>query len=126
MCGEQLPDVLAYVCAHEEEVRDRLAGLGRLDLWEDLLAALPEQVDVAPIVQAMHTAFQNARDALGLLGATRRDRPVRPAGTGPATPVEALFLCPVGRCTRFWAAEPGETRPPRCEMSGAPLRWEGL
>lgn len=121
----RVPDALAYICEHREEIRDRLVASGRVDLWDDLVTALPEQTDVGPILLAMHTAFQRAGDALGLLGLTRRDGLVRPAGIGRATPVDTLFLCPVGRCTRFWAPQPGATHPPACEMSGAPLRWEG-
>ncbi|MGW4994214.1 hypothetical protein ACWEQ3_42430 [Streptomyces mirabilis] len=112
-------DALAYVCAHLDELRDDLrsdpeGGDGPLDR---LLAAVRGDGDVDASLAELHAVMQAGGDALGVYGATRG---LRPVGLG-RDPTETVYVCPAGRCSRYWWPQ-AATTVPRCEMGGGTLR----
>ncbi|TVL90263.1 hypothetical protein CD790_22370 [Streptomyces sp. SAJ15] len=120
---------LAAVCAHLGEIRrDLQEGPGGDDAPVDrLLAAARGGGDIAGPLAALHAVLQAGGDPQGLdgyAGAGAATRGVRPVGISDR-PAESVYLCPTGRCARYWW--PQATAPvPRCAITSAVLRWERL
>lgn len=123
-------DLLAAVCAHAEEIRaDLLDGSGGGEApLDDVLAAMAAGDDLAAPLEALHAVLQASGDALGLLGYSDHvatTRGLRPTGVGEAELVETVYLCPAGRCTRYWFPV-GSAPVPHCRLDGVPLRADRL
>ncbi|SFT29832.1 hypothetical protein [Streptomyces sp. ok210] len=120
---------LAAVCTHLEEIRaDLRSGPSEeVDLLERVLAAARDGGDIAGMISVLHAALQAGGDPLGLDGYTDHSgaiRSLRPAGISSAR-AELVYLCPEGRCARYWW--PQATAPvPHCAISGSILRRERL
>lgn len=106
---------MAYACAHLDELKSLLDDPAPLNR---LLDAIRDGADPSEPMRELHRAVQAAGDALGVLGHPNRDI----AGTPglPPVPVELVYLCPSGICSRYEWAEA------RCEVNDAPLRRERL
>ncbi len=129
----QVADALAWVCAKEPQIRARLEGAGAdTSPLDRLTAAVRDGGEVAELLDELHTALQQAGDALGVFGHTRRGEVffclARPVGMGDPRPVEVVFLCPRGSCSRRWRPDPAALPSPlpRCLLHGEPLRWGRL
>ncbi|NEA66991.1 hypothetical protein [Streptomyces sp. SID12488] len=120
---------LAAVCAHLKEIRADLRGGpgGDEDQVEQVLAAVQDGGDVVGTLAVLHAVLQAGGDPLGLDGYTDHagtNRGLRPAGISTAR-TELVYLCPAGRCARYWlplAAVPV----PHCAISSTMLRRERL
>ena len=135
MMGEQstqVPDAVARVCAEEPQIRARLERAGDTSPLDRLIAAVRDGGEVPERLDELHTALQRCGDALGVFGPTRRSgggfRSARPVGMGNLRPVEVVFLCPRGTCSRTWRPDPvaSPSAPPPCQVHGEALRWERL
>ncbi|MGW5381070.1 hypothetical protein [Nocardia sp. NPDC003963] len=113
----------AYLCEHLAEIRDTLddAGTDTSTPLQRLLVALQagRSEDIGPALNAVHTALRVAGDAPGIFGHTRG-----PAAVGVQS-FEIVYRCPLRVCNGR-----GDTGaaldPPRCAVSGEPLRRERL
>ena len=120
---------LAAVCAHLKEIRADLRGGpgGDEGPVERVLAAARDGGDVAGTLAVLHAVLQADGDPLGLDGYTDHTgatRGLRPAGIS-TTRAEPVYLCPAGRCARYWL--PLTTVPvPHCTISNSMLRRERL
>ncbi|MFE5108296.1 hypothetical protein [Streptomyces sp. NPDC056663] len=120
---------LAAVCAHLEEIRaDLRDGPGGDEgPVERVLAAARDGGDTAGALAVLHAVLQAGGDPLGLDGYTDHAgaiRGLRPAGIS-TTRAEPVYLCPAGRCARYWW--PQATVPvPHCTISSSMLRRERL
>ncbi|MFD5782641.1 hypothetical protein [Streptomyces sp. NPDC126933] len=120
---------LAAVCAHLEEIRaDLRSGPGGDEgPVERVLAAARDGDDPEGTLAVLHAVLQADGDPQGLDGYTNHagaTRGLRPAGIS-TTRAELVYVCPAGRCARYWwpqAAVPV----PHCAISGIPLRRERL
>lgn len=121
-------DALARMCADEAMIREQLEQTGEVAVLDQVVAAVRAAADPRAQLDELHLALQRAGDALGLQGHGPRGTPgVRPAGLGAARPVEVVFLCPRGDCSRTW-------RPPsdqaataaQCSVHGEALAWKQL
>lgn len=122
---EERADALAHVCAHLEEIREDLReGPGGSDApLERLLSRLRDGGEVTECLEALHAALQAGGDALGVHRSAARG--LEAAGIRRDVPVEVLYLCPSGRCSRHaWPDRTGEV--PVCAVDGRPLRDERL
>ncbi|MER5757539.1 hypothetical protein [Streptomyces sp. NPDC002088] len=108
-------DGLAHVCAHLDELRSILDDTAPLDR---VLDAIHNGGDPAGPMQELHQAVQAAGDALGVLGHTTRAIADTPGL--PAAPLELVYLCPSGICTRYSWSEA------HCEIHDAAMRRERL
>jgi hypothetical protein len=127
----QVADAVARVCAEEPQIRARLEGAGDTAPLDRLMAAVRDGGEVAERLSALRAALQQAGDALGVSAPARRGegfRSVRPVGMGDPRPVEVVFLCPGGSCSRRLRPDPAvpPLTPPTCLLHGQPLRWERL
>ncbi|GAB2901205.1 hypothetical protein GCM10022245_40660 [Streptomyces mayteni] len=118
------------MCAHADEIRtDLLSSPGHSAApLDDALAAMAAGGDPSGPLEVLHAVLQASGDALGLLGYTDHDattRGIHPTGISESELVETVYLCPAGRCTRYWF--PTATAPvPHCRLDGAPLRGDRL
>ncbi|QXE38142.1 hypothetical protein KQY30_31850 [Streptomyces sp. GMY02] len=120
---------LAAVCAHLEEIRADLRDGpgGEHGPVERVLAAAHGGGDVVAPLAVLHAVLQAGGDPQGLDGYTDHAgaiRGLRPAGIS-TTRAEQVYLCPAGRCARYWwpkAAAPV----PHCAISNSTLRRERL
>lgn len=120
---------LAIVCAHAEEIRSDLNGgtAGDDTPLERLLAAAIRNEDVTDALAVLHAALQADGDPQGLHGYSdggAAARGLRPAGISAATPGEAVYRCPTGRCARYSWPQGGAA--PRCGIFGKDLRRDEL
>lgn len=127
----QVADAVARVCAEEPQIRTRLERAGDTSPLDRLITAVHDGGEVAERLDELHAALQRCGDALGVFGLTRRSagyREVRPVGLGDPRPVEVVFLCPRGSCSRAWRPDPAAppSSPPTCLLHSEPLRWERL
>ncbi|TDC25965.1 hypothetical protein E1265_05555 [Streptomyces sp. 8K308] len=125
-------DLLAAVCGHAKEIRADLlhgSGGGAAPL-DDVLAAMAAGDDLAAPLEALHAVLRASGDALGLLGYSDHvatTRGLEPAGIVGVEDglVETVYLCPAGRCTRYWFPV-GSAPVPHCRFDDVPLRGERL
>lgn len=129
----EVADAVARVCADVPTIRARLERAGDTSPLDRLIAAMRDGGEVAERLGELHTALQRCGDALGVFGSTRRGGGyggTLPGGMGDPNPVEVVFLCPRGSCSRGWrpdpATSPSPSTPPTCQLHGEPLRWERL
>ncbi|MEV5349728.1 hypothetical protein ACIG54_37320 [Streptomyces achromogenes] len=120
---------LAAVCAHLEEIRaDLRSGPGGDEgPVERVLAAARDGGDVAGTLAVLHAVLQAGGDPQGLHGYADHPRAVRglrPAGIS-TTRTEPVYVCPAGRCARYWWPQPA-VPVPHCEISSTLLRRERL
>ncbi|MFJ4526201.1 hypothetical protein ACIP4Y_35685 [Streptomyces sp. NPDC088810] len=118
---------LAAVCAHLEEIRRHLReGPGEGPV-ERLLDAARDGQDFAGPLMLLHAVLQAGGDPQGLDGYAdtgSATRGVRSVGIS-VQPGERVYLCPDGRCARYWWPQStGEV--PRCAISGNALQPERL
>ncbi|MFH8659175.1 hypothetical protein [Streptomyces afghaniensis] len=129
--AERTAEGIAAVCAHVEEIRADLrdGSHGDAGPLERVLAAARAGEDIADLLDALHIALQADGDALGLNGYAdgggAGTRGIRAAGISAADPGETVYLCPGGRCVRYWWPS-GDTPVPRCAISGDVLRRDWL
>ena len=119
---------IAYVCEHWNELSTWLAQDDQT-LLSRLGEALRAGREVSQLLDELHQAVQRGGDALGIYGNVERgQRAGLPrSGLGSPRPVEVIFVCPGGRCSRYATPETeGADHKPRCEIFGIPLRWERL
>jgi hypothetical protein len=124
----QVADGLAYVCEHVDQIREDLddEGTGDVAPLELLLAAVREGTDPAGPLEALHTALQARGDALGVYGHLRTVGFLGSHLPGvPREPIDVVYLCPAGRCSRYCWPQAG-TPPPCCTITGESLRRERL
>lgn len=127
----QVADAVAQVCADVPGIRARLERAGDTSPLDRLIAAVRDSDEVSEQLGEWHTALQRCGDALGVFGPTRRGggfRSARPVGLGDPSPVEVVFLCPRGSCSRAWRPDPASppSTSPTCLLHSEPLRWERL
>lgn len=127
----KVTDAVARVCAEEPQIRACLERAGDTSPLDRLIAAVHEGGEVSARLDELHAALQRCGDALGVFGPSRRGggfRSARPVGMGDPRPVEVVFLCPRGTCSRYWRPNPAEppSTAPTCQIHGEPLRWERL
>lgn len=127
----QVADAVARVCADAPGIRARLDCAGDTSPLERLIAAVRDGGEVAERLSELHAALQRCGDALGVFGPTRRGgnyRGAHPVGMGDPRPVEVVFLCPRGSCSRDWRPDPTTppSTPPTCLLHSESLRWERL
>ena len=120
---------LAAVCAHLQQIReDLLVGPGRDDgPLERVLVAARDGGDVAGTLSLLHAVLQAGGDPLGLDGYTdvaSAVRGLRPTGISSLS-AELVYLCPEGRCARYWWPQ-GTAPVPHCAISSSTLRRERL
>ncbi|MFE7161713.1 hypothetical protein [Streptomyces sp. NPDC057636] len=129
LAGPGRAERLAAVCAHLEEIREDLrSGPGGDEgPAEDVLSVARDGGDVVAALTVLHAILQAGGDPQGLDGYTDHagaTRGLRPAGISSAR-AELVYLCPAGRCARYWwpqAAAPV----PHCTIIGSTLRRERL
>jgi hypothetical protein len=119
---------LAYVCAHLDEISEVLAddaaGGEGAEALERLQSALRGKKDITGPLGDIHHALLRAGDALGVYGHVRGLRSLTLAGVEESEPLEIVYRCPAGRCSR---TVPGPAiTPPRCGVAGEVLRWGQL
>lgn len=127
----QAADAVARVCTEEPGIRARLEGAGDTSPLDRLIAAVRDGGEVDQQLGELHTALQRCGDALGVFGSARRGGGyggTLPGGMGDPNPVEVVFLCPRGSCSRAWRPNPvaQPSTPPTCQLYGESLRWERL
>jgi hypothetical protein len=128
---DKVADGIAYVCEHLVEIRSRLARVGGASTLERFLEDLRADSDVSALLDEIHFALQAGRDPLGVYGHTISSGPRRSAsgsrspGLGVPVPAESVYLCPGGRCNRWWLPDERPT-PPECEVYGQQLRRDRL
>lgn len=127
----QVADAVARVCADVPGIRASLERAGDTSPLDQFIAAVRDGGEVAERLGELHGALQRCGDALGVFGPTRRGRDfrsARPVGMGDPRPVEVVFLCPRGSCSRAWRPNPAAppSSSPTCLLHGEPLRWERL
>lgn len=127
----EVADAVARVCADVSAIRARLERAGDPSPLDRLIAAVRDGGEVAERLDELHAALQRCGDALGVFGPTHRGggfRSVHPVGLGDPRPVEVVFLCPRGSCSRAWRPDPAAppSSSPTCLLHGEPLRWERL
>ncbi|QHY98252.1 hypothetical protein SSPS47_24355 [Streptomyces sp. S4.7] len=120
---------LAAVCGHLEEIRaDLRSGPGGdEDPVEQVLAAVQDGGDLAGTLAVLHAVLQADGDPQGLDGYTDHAggiRGLQPAGIS-TTRAEPIYVCPAGRCARYWWPQP-VVPVPKCAISSTPLRRERL
>ncbi|HEX3959480.1 MAG TPA: hypothetical protein VHZ03_23080 [Trebonia sp.] len=117
---------LAYMCAHMDEISTVLAdppGGEGTEALERLRSALLGNKEISGPLSDIHHALLRAGDALGVYGNVR-GLGLALAGVDTSEPLEIVYRCPAGRCSRI---VPGPARtPPRCEVAGEALRWGQL
>ncbi|MEQ4720606.1 hypothetical protein [Nonomuraea sp. B19D2] len=126
--AERAAEGLAIVCAHVEEIRADLRSGSRGDdaPLERVLATARAGEDIAGPLDALHLALRADGDALGLNGYDEGGtRAIQAAGITVTDPGEVVYLCPDGRCVRYWWPA-GGTPVPRCTISGDALRRDRL
>lgn len=122
---------LAAVCSGVEDIRRRLRGhpAGDDTVLEEVLTAARSGGEMAGPVDALHLVLQALGDVQGLYAYSNSgrtaDRGVHPAGVDHECPAEPVYLCPAGRCARFWWPQ-GPVPVPRCAISGDALRRDRL
>lgn len=125
---------LAIVCANVEDIRRRLRGYPAGDdtVLEEVLTAALGEGEMAGPVGELHAVLQALGDAQGLYAysdngrtADRGVHSVHPAGVDHECPAEPVYLCPAGRCARFWWPQ-GPVPVPHCAISGDTLRRDRL
>ncbi|WP_049575703.1 hypothetical protein [Streptomyces sp. SBT349] len=128
---------IATVCAGLTHVRRLLNDHGDPAALDALLAALRGGADPAPALDRLQGALREAEIARSPHYDTGTPRGSEPGPRTPASggwsdlPVtsrraEAVFLCPVGACSRSWLPPGEETATPVCEATGRQLRWERI
>lgn len=128
---DKVADGIAYVCEHLVEIRSRLARAGGTSPLERFLEDLRAGNDVSALLDEIHFALQAGRDQLGVYGHTISSGPRRSAsgsrspGLGVPVPAEPVYLCPGGRCNRWWLPDERAT-PPECEVYGQQLSRDRL
>lgn len=127
----QVTDAVAWVCAGEPGIRACLERDGDTSPLDRLIAAVRDGGEVVERLDELHAALQRCGDALGVFGPTRRGgnyHGAHPVGMGDPRPVEVVFLCPRGNCSRTWRpdAVTQPSTPPECQLHGESLRWERL
>lgn len=126
--ARQASQGLAYVCAHVDEISEVLAedvpGGDGLQSLERLRSALRGSGDISGALTDLHHALLHAGDALGVYGHVRGVRGWPLAGFDQSEPIEIVYRCPIGRCSRV-VPGPAVT-PPRCGVAGESLRREQL
>ncbi|WP_280423368.1 hypothetical protein [Nocardia carnea] len=114
---------LAYLCEHLAEISGTLGddGTDTSTPLQQLLGAVrsSRSVDIAPALHAVHTALRVAGDAPGIFGHTRS---LEALGVHS---FEVVYRCPLQVCVGRGDAGTG-AEPPRCAVSGQPLRRERL
>ena len=124
----QLPEGLAYVCAHLHELRPQVRKEAiPLDPIETLILALRADEDIQGPLDRLHAILQREGDALGVYGHTGAGagtRGLRPLGVN-ADPVETVYVCPAQRCSRYWWPQAGAL-PPHCRLLDERLRRKVL
>ncbi len=120
---------LAAVCSHIAEMGADLRNgpAGDEGPLERLLAAVRDGRDVSAPMAVLHAALQAGGDPLGLDGYAPGGGSARGLRlTGVADrPAEPVYLCPAGRCDRYWWPR-GPVPVPHCAIDGAELRAERL
>ncbi len=122
---------LTFVCSGVEDIRRRLCNhpAGDDTVLEDVLTAVRDGGEMAGPVDTLHRVLQALGDAQGLYAYSDNghtaDRGVHPAGADRERPAEPVYLCPAGRCARFWWPQ-GPAPVPRCEINGDALRRDRL
>jgi len=122
---DRTASAIAYVCAHLADLTDQLTHLGDTGPLDEVLARLRAGDDPDAALDRLHDTLLAAGDVLGVYGSSGRSWNVRVAGADTAAPAEALYVCPLRRCSRYSWAEPGGTGP-SCTIGGAPMRRERL
>lgn len=126
--AEEIAAAIGYVCRDPEQLRDVLSGDERALVDQVLANALNGNLDtVRALLDRLHTALRQAGDPRGVYGQALRRMPSSVRGTAPlgnsmVRPAETIYLCPIGRCSRFWF--PDDRSPadvPNCSASGVPL-----
>jgi hypothetical protein len=119
---------LAYVCAHVDEISAALAedasGGEGVQALERLRSALRGSGDVSGPLADLHHALLRAGDALGVYGHVRGVPGLSLAGFDQGEPLEIVYRCPIGRCSRVIPG-PAVT-PPWCGVACQALRREQL
>jgi hypothetical protein len=128
----QVADAVARVCTDEPDIRACLERAGDTSPLDRVIAAVRDGGEVRDLLDALHAALQRGGDALGVYGPNRSGagyRAARPVGLGDPRPVEVVFLCPRGTCSRRWRPDPAAppSTPPTCRLhDGEPLCWKRL
>jgi len=126
-------EVLAHVCATLNTLRAdvrRITG-GDEELLQRLMITVRAGNDITDLLDQLHELLQADGDALGLYGRLDVDPPnraLRPVGAGHdpvPNPTEIVYLCPVGRCSRYRWPQAGTT-PPQCDVNESPMRRDRL
>ncbi|MFI9150525.1 hypothetical protein [Streptomyces sp. NPDC053367] len=128
--AERAAEGLAVVCAYVEEIRADLRGGSRDGdaPLERVLTAARTGEDITGPLDALHRALQSHGDPLGLHGyegGTTTVRSVQAIGISANVPGETVYLCPDGRCVRYWWRT-GDAPVPRCAITGDGLRRDRL
>lgn len=112
---------IARICASPDDLRQVLDNSAPLDAVLDLLRSDPgDLASLIGVLDALHSALQQAGDQLGLYGEAARGVP---SGLGPGRRTDVVFHCPQGRCARSERPGPGVTERPRCTLFDEDLGW---
>ncbi|MFD8208833.1 hypothetical protein ACFV2S_20865 [Streptomyces sp. NPDC059695] len=117
----------AAVCERGDRYRPFLVSrIGTADVLDRAVDALRTGADPVTALDELDAALQASGDPQGLYGALRGVRDASTAtGFESSAPGESVYLCPTGRCSRFWL--PDDLAPvARCALSEAPLRRRKL
>ncbi|GAA2439257.1 hypothetical protein [Streptomyces macrosporus] len=119
--GQRLRTAIGYVCGNTPYIRQTLIEAGNARALDAALEAIRSAADPEPALTALHEALLAAGDARGIMPTVRG---LRPAGANAHLPALAVYVCPTDRCSRHSRAEHDD--PPRCTLSGEPLRLTRL
>ncbi|MFG3496774.1 hypothetical protein [Streptomyces sp. NPDC047886] len=132
----RIKDALARVCTGLEDLRALLGGMGEEAgggngggtggdaVLDRLLTAVRSGGDVERELDELHHTLLRCGDAMGAYGDGSRAAVPRADVLPPAEPLDVVFLCPDGRCSRlWWPDDDSRAEPPACSLSGEALRW---
>ncbi|CAL9540676.1 MULTISPECIES: hypothetical protein [Streptomyces] len=119
----RIKDALARVCTELEDLRSLLGETGGDAVLDQLLTAVRSGGDVERELDELHHTLLRHGDAMGAYGDGSRTAVPRPDVLPSAEPLDVVFLCPDGRCSRLWWPDDAREEPPACSLSGEALRW---
>jgi hypothetical protein len=124
----EIAAAIGYVCRDPEQLRNVLPADKSILVNHVLTKALTEPLEaIRESLDKLHAALRQAGDTWGVYGQALRTKPSSAPGTSPLgastpRPTETIYLCPIGRCDRFWFLDDRSPEDvPYCSVSGGPM-----